>query len=265
MAHIAIPASIEGARKELEGIESLLTAKGWERAAIVYAFTEPQQGKRTSTNSRGGPMTIQAFSDLGINGLKTIDSVRKYRNEWEQAVKRGETKESAPGMKVKLPDRDFPPTRTGTNGVSTPEGARKRVQEMTPDAKKAAADELLKDEENVTPEDIGKSVSERSDSLVVETQVTETREKKTKKAESKAKKKKKDPDDEYVRIDRWLSKGQRELRRVLEEGPYELSAEGIELILADVQELRGMLDYIELMIQGKTTIDDTGLAALLEG
>jgi hypothetical protein len=36
---VQIPTSIDGAIDALNGIEELLTAREWERAAIVYAFT----------------------------------------------------------------------------------------------------------------------------------------------------------------------------------------------------------------------------------
>ena len=39
MEQVRLPRAIGAAQKALTGIEGLVTAKEWERAAIVYAFT----------------------------------------------------------------------------------------------------------------------------------------------------------------------------------------------------------------------------------
>jgi hypothetical protein len=143
MTTVSIPASITEATSRLEGIDALLTAKGWERAAIVYAFTEDAQGSNqygSSIGENSSKLSLTAFADLGINGLKSRDSVRLYRTLWEE---HGDPI-TAPGMMVELPTIDFPPTRTGTNGVNTPEGAVKRVDEMDTETRAAVVAAIAK-------------------------------------------------------------------------------------------------------------------------
>ena len=115
---VTLPGSITEATERLEGIESLLTSTGWERAAIVYAFTEDAQGRRTDLSRKGEKLSMADFAELNINGLKKPDTVAKYRALWAE---HGDTT-IKPGDTVTLPDLDFPPTRTGTDGYETDEG-----------------------------------------------------------------------------------------------------------------------------------------------
>jgi hypothetical protein len=112
---IQIPKTIEAAKAELGGIDALLTAKGWQRAAIVYAFTRNGQGERsdlTSAESRRGSLTISEFAALGIKGLTGRDTVRLYRDLWAE-----HGQPAGPGDSVELPDLPFPPTAQGTPHV----------------------------------------------------------------------------------------------------------------------------------------------------
>jgi hypothetical protein len=122
---IVIPASIEEATEKLNGIEELLTAKGWERAAIVYAFTYDAQGRR-NLDEKSSKLSITDFAALKIHGLRTRDSIRQYREAWQEA----EGDEPVPGQRVRLPDIPFPATRSGTDGYNTPEGAANTINKI---------------------------------------------------------------------------------------------------------------------------------------
>lgn len=112
MDKIQIPKSLDDAILSLTGIQSLLVAKDWERAAIVYAFTH-NDGRGQPKKSRKvlNTLTITGFADLGIAGLTTQDTVRKYRSIWAEYG----NPEIQPGDEVALPNKPFPPTdyRTG--------------------------------------------------------------------------------------------------------------------------------------------------------
>jgi hypothetical protein len=98
---INIPASIEDAKTGLTGLDRLLQAKQWERAAIVYAFTS-NDGRGRPTGNDGNPtFTMAAFAALGITGLKTREAVASYRKAWEDG---GTSKDIKPGDAVVLPD-----------------------------------------------------------------------------------------------------------------------------------------------------------------
>jgi hypothetical protein len=106
-----IPASLDEVTANLTGIERFITAKQYERAALVTAFTytvgdiyhDPRQ------------LRIFEFAELGIVGLTTPETVRFYRNAWAEAGGRLHIK---PGDKVTLPTRPFP-MRTSTKNDDT--------------------------------------------------------------------------------------------------------------------------------------------------
>jgi hypothetical protein len=110
---VVIPASLDDATRELEGLGRLLQARSWERAAIVFAWTEPgvphlASAERTADARR---LTITAFAELDITGLRTRESVARYRRAWEMAVDDGQAIAVGPGDEVTLPAREWPPFR----------------------------------------------------------------------------------------------------------------------------------------------------------
>lgn len=82
MTHtVHIPDSIEKAVAALDGLEKLLTAKQWERAAIVYAFTEDDVKMNQYARTKSGTgMSPREFANLDIIGLKSHNTVRNYRD-----------------------------------------------------------------------------------------------------------------------------------------------------------------------------------------
>jgi hypothetical protein len=139
---VAIPATIEDAVGALTGIDALLTAKGWERAAIVYAFTYEGRGHFASDgNPSDGRVTITDFAKLGIAGLTTRETVALYRDAW---LEKGDPNIGA-GDTVTLPDSKFPP-REDTNFGSrvSPAKAKETVEGWTPEAKAEAVKTLLR-------------------------------------------------------------------------------------------------------------------------
>ena len=66
----------------LAGIDGLVTAKEWERAAIVAAFVVPGSGWGGQTSTSGG-LSQTAFAALGIAGLRSASTVGRYVEAWE--------------------------------------------------------------------------------------------------------------------------------------------------------------------------------------
>lgn len=99
---IQIPASLDDAKTALNGIGALLTAKQWERAAIVFAFTQPQAGGARTVGDQG-QLSLRQFAELGIAGLRSPDRVSAYRSVWQTAVDQGQATAAIPGKKVDLP------------------------------------------------------------------------------------------------------------------------------------------------------------------
>lgn len=106
---VSVPATLDGAKGVLEGVGGLMSATHWGTAAIVYAFTEDQQGKRTDLlpTEVSEVLSIEEFAALGIRGLRTHTSVRKYRRVWQRAIDDGEAEPTEPGARVELPSIDF--------------------------------------------------------------------------------------------------------------------------------------------------------------
>ena len=104
---VLLPDSIEDARAALASLGELATATEWHRAAIVYAFTEAQQGRRNL--HQNWRMTIEDFAKLRISGLRSPTSVRFYRERWAEAMRLGRAGAARPGGRVRLPEMAWRP------------------------------------------------------------------------------------------------------------------------------------------------------------
>jgi hypothetical protein len=125
---VQIPRSIKSATAALNGIDSLLTAKGWERAAIVYAFTYDTGGGRPKSDGNPSLLTITEFSKLGIAGLSHRETVATYRKFWKDYADQPDIK---PGSKVTLPTIKFPPTdERGSTRWASEDGAENVLKGM---------------------------------------------------------------------------------------------------------------------------------------
>jgi hypothetical protein len=132
MTTIHIPASIDDAVSNLNGLGALLTAKEWERAAIVYAFTQPSEGGHPVKNLTGSSLSIAAFASLGITGLGSRPAVTAYRNAWLSAMQDG-APDVKPGSDIELPSLPW----KSVFGESTPdvqERVARKFIENNPDA-----------------------------------------------------------------------------------------------------------------------------------
>lgn len=137
MTTIKIPTA-EQLNVALGGLDRLLTAKEWERAAIVYAFTtnEDKGGRPENLSDRGQvsfPASISAFAGLGFAGLLKRQTVAMYRSRWQDAIDQGLASPVSPGDEIELPDVEWPPTRTGTDGDAKVESRIQKVTEYLSD------------------------------------------------------------------------------------------------------------------------------------
>lgn len=149
--NIRIPESIEAATAALEGVGALLTAKEWERAAIVYAFTrDGGSGSRTDLptyrrNALG--LTTGEFAALGITGLKSDTTVRDYRKAWQTVIDDGQAVAVAPGDTIEMPDRGFPPNPKQHS--STPPEVISGIRKLLLDDPDKAIRDIVKGEPEV--------------------------------------------------------------------------------------------------------------------
>jgi hypothetical protein len=109
-----LPKTIDAAKDTLGTIEGLVTAREWERAAIVWAFTEEGTGG-PRTARKVVQLSIREFAGLGIAGLRSQDTVRAYRAAWRRAMTEADAPDVKPGDRVQPPDLEwrFPPDAPG--------------------------------------------------------------------------------------------------------------------------------------------------------
>src|SRR5690606_29811775 len=82
-----IPSTLDEVKEHLNGLGKLVTAKEWERAAIVWAWTHDHvQGQKTCSSCSELNMTESAFAAQGIINLSSRNSVREYRQRWQSIV-----------------------------------------------------------------------------------------------------------------------------------------------------------------------------------
>jgi hypothetical protein len=119
---VSIPNTIKEAKAALGDLDDLITAREWQRAAIVWAFTRDTKGGRPGKNPpEFGQVSVSEFAKLGIHGLTKRETVAAYRQAWEWAIVNGHAVDAEPGRKVELPDVEWPGRRTpaGSGGSSS--------------------------------------------------------------------------------------------------------------------------------------------------
>jgi hypothetical protein len=105
---VPIPGTIEEATEALVDLDALLRAKGWQRAAIVFAFTEAHErhDNRHTVDVSSDIYTFTGFAALGIAGLSSKNTVQHYHEAW---IEGGGRKSLKPGEEAVLPSGPFPP------------------------------------------------------------------------------------------------------------------------------------------------------------
>lgn len=145
---IFIPRTLTSAEKVLNDIGGLVTAKEWHRAALVYAFTRPSKGGRPSGNRiAADAVSIREFAAKGVIGLKSQNTIRRYREAWEATGR-----EAAPGRKVNLDG--LPEWETVFDASDSGGRPRAPMAEITKRAEKDPeyADRLIEEVTKVRPE-----------------------------------------------------------------------------------------------------------------
>jgi len=108
---IRTPLSAEEGIARLGVIDQLVTAKGWERAAILATLIR-LPGSGGNPDSR--VYTAEQLAKEGISGLRDPDTIRKYVQRWLDAND-GEYPEF--GVKIKLPELRWPPVDPSDRGT----------------------------------------------------------------------------------------------------------------------------------------------------
>lgn len=104
---INVPGTLSAAREALADLNGLVTAKEWERAAIVYAFTRGDLRGRPSESDGNQALPISRFAELGIAGLTTRETVARYRRAWQTAIDQHKALPVQPDTITSAPDLEW--------------------------------------------------------------------------------------------------------------------------------------------------------------
>lgn len=104
---IKIPRTTNKVVAELDGVSRLITAKQWERAALVASVVRLDKGHggREETSTSGHFESAREFARRGIVGLSSPESVSKYVRAW---LSQNDGQYPKLGAKVTLPEVEFP-------------------------------------------------------------------------------------------------------------------------------------------------------------
>lgn len=105
MTAFKIPGDIQHATDSLNSIGMLITASEWQRSAIVRAFVTKGNGRPRKTEEKSS-VSIDGFVRLGVVGLTTKDTVRRYYDAWELTG----LPDPVPGESIAIPgpELEFP-------------------------------------------------------------------------------------------------------------------------------------------------------------
>jgi cell division septum initiation protein DivIVA len=104
-----IPAD-PGKADQLAGeLGELATAAEWKRSAIVYARVRVQDepGRPTAEKANSGLLSPAEFALLGVHGLRSKTTIRRYWQAWNDAISEGLAQPMALGDEVELPDAEW--------------------------------------------------------------------------------------------------------------------------------------------------------------
>jgi hypothetical protein len=98
---------------EADGLASdlgvLATATEWKRAAIIHArvTVRDRRGRPDGQKLTNDLLTPDDYAALGVHGLRSATTVRRYWRAWQRAVDDGLTVPACLGGTVKLPTADW--------------------------------------------------------------------------------------------------------------------------------------------------------------
>ncbi|MFE2997984.1 hypothetical protein ACFXG4_23560 [Nocardia sp. NPDC059246] len=152
-----IPNDIESAVLDLKGLGGLITAAEWQRAALVFAFTyEGRPGGRSTGQESPVALSIDEFSKLGLAGLKSRNSVRKYRRAWALAIQDGFATYIMPGDLIALPEVEWDEY---FNPPKAPQGPSEGSGDTEPKPKRETGSTGESEPDTGLPEDIDLDVT----------------------------------------------------------------------------------------------------------
>lgn len=114
-SNVRVPNSLDAAVEQLGSIGRVVTARNWERAAILATYVMPDAGSGGRAEARSSAHLVSAreFARKGIHGLRSENTVLRYVNAWLSERPRPE-----PGETVDLDGlSDWPPSENVARSI----------------------------------------------------------------------------------------------------------------------------------------------------
>lgn len=101
---ITVPATVD----DLAATADLFLRTGWSLAAAVWAWTYEGTNQHGEPGKKlPGTYSISEFASLGVRGIGSRPTVRRYRSIWQSAIDHGHASSVAPGDVIEIPDMAF--------------------------------------------------------------------------------------------------------------------------------------------------------------
>ena len=131
MKIIHIPATPEAADLRLGDIGSIVTAREWERAAIIAARVRLADGPGGNVTSDNAHLTPTQFAALGITGLRSHNTIQRHVQNWLDA---NDDQYPELGADIVMPEKDYPSNSRTTD----PEPGSQKVDDIMSNPKATA-------------------------------------------------------------------------------------------------------------------------------
>lgn len=233
MSTIRIPKTVEAAVGTLNGLGALLTAKEWERAAILAAFVVPDKGNGNRRESDGSGESASAFARRGVAGLRDATTVLRYVAAWE-----------ALGVGRPTPGETFNIEMLPPWEAAAP---RSKVDDFEPGAQK------IQDVKN-NPAAVAKALGDPKFRKRVEEKRAEMR---VLPPSDRSKLPKVPRSLAWLTVEGSIGGAQRQLREALEEmrGREPFAGDDLEVLLEGIARLRDYVDLLAASVSGDSGTD----------
>jgi hypothetical protein len=104
-----LPSTAAEADTVVDSLGVLATATEWKRAAIIHTrvTVRDRRGRPNGQKLTNDLLTPDEYAALGIHGLRSATTVRRYCRAWQKAIDDGLTVPGCWGGTVKLPTADW--------------------------------------------------------------------------------------------------------------------------------------------------------------
>jgi hypothetical protein len=267
---IHIPSTLDEACERLASIEGIMTARNWERAAIVSAFTtnNPVAENRHKIGFR-------QFAERGLSGLSNHETVKRYHDAWQSAISEGKAKPVSPGEPVEVPDMEWPPRNGHLNEITDVD--QREAIEREAEAAGTSADQVARVRKSgaaivaaikADPR-IAEMADRALDERLTQVQRVEREQRKTEQAERKARADNADwtVEEAYTLAIKHLLNAGIEVRKALRlvTAQARHDGEAVDVLTHSAKDLSERLSMLITFVESGGEVNDAALQAFISG